>query len=284
MNYINVATACLLFVSSSVSAEQQTANAKSAEVFRVPPYPSEPHWKEITNKKDDRTELVEWIPADQTENTIKDILTKQIFYNLKDADPSAFVSGILKGVGKACERARVNGPKEQTENGYSVAYAQAYCANQKGAAKDVDIFIKAIRGTDALDVVQREFRRPAQPGATPGITTFSKDQVEEMKTRLTAQNVANKFLVEDVQLCPLTGGTGTCGQTATPASLTAPVSPFVEGKSTAEDVKTALGKPEHENHNPDGRFFYGYSSPNGMVTYLFDSKGVLIRIRGYKMK
>ena len=40
--------------------------------------------------------------------------------------------------------------------------------NGSGAAKDVDILVKAISGHDALYVVQREFRRPAQPGATPG--------------------------------------------------------------------------------------------------------------------
>jgi hypothetical protein len=102
-----------------------------------------------------------------------------------------------------------------------------------------------------------------------------------MKARITAYNVADKFLVEEVQLCPATGGTGACSKTATPASATAPANTFVEGKSTAEDVKAALGKPDHENHNPDGRFVYLYSSPNGMITYLFDSKGVLIRIRGY---
>jgi len=222
-NYFNIAAICLLLVSAGISARPQTTNAERTEAFKVPPYPSEPRWKEITNKKDDRMELVEWIPADQTENAILDILTKQVFYNKKNEDPSAFVSRILSGVGKSCERARVNGPKSQTENGYPVAYAQVYCVNQKGAAKDVDIFIKAIRGESALYVVQREFRRPAKPGATAGITVFSTDQLEQMKARITAQNVANKFLVEDVQLCPLTGGKGVCGGTSTPAaSVTAP--------------------------------------------------------------
>jgi hypothetical protein len=85
-------------------------------------------------------------------------------------------------------------------------------STKKGAALDVDIFIKAIRGKDALYVVQREFRRPAQRGATPGLTEFSQDQFAEMKARLVAQQVADKFLVEDVQLCPLTGGTGACAK------------------------------------------------------------------------
>ncbi|MFL6389432.1 MAG: hypothetical protein ACJ71U_18285 [Terriglobales bacterium] len=224
LDCLNIAAICLLLLWVSNFAKAQTKDAKSTEVLIVPPYPSEPRWKEITNKKNDRMELVEWVPADQRDNTkglfvrhgeIRDILTKQIFYTAKDEDPSAFVSRILAGVSKACQRARVNGPKAQTENGYPVAYAQAYCVNQKGAATDVDIFIKAIHGKDALYVVQREFRRPAQRGATPGITEFSQDQLEEMKARILAQQIADRFLVEDVQLCPLTGGTGACDKTST---------------------------------------------------------------------
>jgi hypothetical protein len=137
-------------------------------------------------------------------------LTQQEFYDLRDDNPVALVSRILADVGNACEHARVNGPKEQREDGYAVAYAQAYCANQKGAAKDVDIFIKAIQGKDALYVVQREFRRPAQAGAIPGVTMFPKDQLDVMKERLAAYQAANDFLASEVLLCPLTGGSGRC--------------------------------------------------------------------------
>lgn len=229
-DYLNIAATCLLLLWVSNFAKAQTKDAQSTEVLIVPPYPSEPRWKEITNKKNNRMELVEWIPADQRDNArglfvrqsgIRDILTKQIFYSSKDEDPSAFVSKILADVGKACQRARVNGPKAQKENSYPVAYAQAYCLNQKGTAMDVDIFIKAMRGKDALYVVQREFRRPAQRGGTPGVTTFSQDQFEEMKARLVAQQIADRFLVEDVQLCPLTSGTAACDKAGTSGSSVA---------------------------------------------------------------
>jgi hypothetical protein len=127
-------------VSVCAYSQQGPDGAKAAESFRVPPYPSDTPWKEITNKKNVQVELVEWIPNDQTENEIKDILTEQVFYAANGQEPSTFVSGILNRVGQACEGARVNGPKEQTENGYAVAYAQAYCTNQKGTSKDIDIF------------------------------------------------------------------------------------------------------------------------------------------------
>ncbi len=186
------------------------ATPKSTEVLVVAPYPGGAPWKEITHQANANGEIVEWIPSDQGIADIKDILTRQVFLGLKKQDPATFLREVLQRMGGACERARTNGPKEATEHGYAVAYAQAYCSNQKGAAKDADIFLKAIRGNDALYVVQREFRRPAQPGATPGIATFSKDQMGEASARLNAQSVANRFLVESVQLCPGTPGTDHC--------------------------------------------------------------------------
>jgi hypothetical protein len=47
-------------------------------MLEVPPYPSDTPWKEITDKKNERMEMVEWIPADQSEDTIRVILTKQV--------------------------------------------------------------------------------------------------------------------------------------------------------------------------------------------------------------
>ena len=176
--------------------------AQAEEHLVMAPYPASVPWKNITDKHNDVQTLKEWIPADQNEAAIKDILTEQIFRNLKGRDPSDFVSDFLRRVGGACARVRVNGPKPGTENGYRVAYAQAYCANQIGANMDVDIFAKAIAGRDGLYVVQREFRRPAQPGAVPGVAEFSKDQLGEMTARMKAQAAANDFLVKQVALKP----------------------------------------------------------------------------------
>ena len=110
-------------------------------------------------------------------------------------------------VSRKCARAgspsaRVNGPKAASENGYRVAYAQAYCVNQTGAALDVDIFIKAVAGKDALYVVQREFHRPTEKGVA-GVRSASLDQIK-------AQVAADKFLVSQVQLCPPASGKGAC--------------------------------------------------------------------------
>lgn len=181
------------------------AFAGSGEKLTVPPYPGKPAWKNITDKGNAQQHLREWIPSNQTEATIRDILTEQIFYAARGADPAAFVRNFLIGAARACDRVRVNGPTRQTQNGYAVAYAQVYCVHQRGTPFDVDIFLKAIGGKDALYVVQREFRRPMQPGAAPGVVAFPKDQMAQMKARLAAQAAADKFLASAVQLCPPKG-------------------------------------------------------------------------------
>lgn len=176
------------------------ATSALAETLVVPPYPAKLAWKNITDKGNERAKIVEWIPADQSENNIRDILTEQVFYTIKNGDPAAMVASIATGAQAACDYLRANGPKRGTENGYPVAYGQIYCSHQKGTAFDVDIFIKAIGGHDALYVVQREFHRPTQENGVAGVVVLQKG--EDPAAFLAAQVTADKYLVSAVKLSP----------------------------------------------------------------------------------
>lgn len=245
-----------------------------AETFVVPPYPANPPWKAITNKENADQKLMEWIPANQSETVIDDILTEQVFYRLKNVDPAMFMQTIVKGTAQACDHVRVNGPTRKTESGYPVAYAQIYCGHQKGTTIDVDIFVKAIGGHDAMYVAQREFHRPAAFGGVPGVVSFAKGQDAQMKAFTAAHAAADNYLVSQVHLC---AGSSCAPQPASGGTVT------VQGMATADQVKAKLGKPSYEDHNPDGRFIYMYDQPGSRVTaYLFDSGGHLIRIRAYQ--
>ena len=90
LNYLNIAAICLLWVSNF--AQAQTKDAKSTEVLIVPPYPSEPHWKEITNKKNNRWSrhlLIRQVIQrdDRTPECNTGHSDEQIFYDLKDEIP-----------------------------------------------------------------------------------------------------------------------------------------------------------------------------------------------------
>ena len=60
------------------------------------------------------------------------------------------------------------------------------------------------------------------------------------------------------------------------------VAGYVAGEATSNLVKSCMGQPEHEDHNPDGRYVYLYRPDiHTIMSFLFDSKGKLIRTRGY---
>lgn len=205
MRTLLVAATAAFLIAASYAAAQQPV-----EIFKVPAYSGVVPWKQITSKKTDRAELVEWIPEDQSEDSIRDILTKQVFYGAAGQDASSFTTGLLARVRQSCAQVRVNGPKQQVEHGYDVAYAQAFCTNQRTAGKDVDIFVKTIRGNEGLYVVQREFRRPAQPGAVAGVQSFTKEQMTELQALMASRSAANSFLVQSVRLCPASEAAATC--------------------------------------------------------------------------
>jgi hypothetical protein len=274
----------------------------SAETLLVPSYPATPPWKIITNKSNALMLMREWIPADQTEDDIKDILTEQHFFKSR-MTPAEFINGMFQRVGSQCTGLRVNGPVEHVENGFAIAYAQIYCSGQKGTGKDVDIFLKALAGSEAFYVVQYEIRRPVDKNRTPGVIMFSGDQVEAMKAMLARQAGANKYLSEQVKLCAATDANGTCApgtavETTKPATAPPPnpgelrrladdVSAtygLVPGKSTADDVRAKFGKPTFENRHGDGRSVLLFDAPEGkgrQLGCLFDADGILTAIRLY---
>ncbi|HTQ15301.1 MAG TPA: hypothetical protein VMH86_15625 [Rhizomicrobium sp.] len=264
--------------------------AVAAETLSVPPYPAAAPWKKITDIHNDKQVWIEWIPADQSADDVQDILTEQIFYAQKGQSAADFLTGVFQRIAGACRAVSVNGPVPGTENGYGIAYGQVYCVGQKGADKDVDIFIKAIAGNDALYVVQREFRRPAAPGAVPGLRKFPNDEGDAARAALAAQREANDYLENQVKLCAdatagACGGAG--GAAAPPASQDSDdVSPsfgFVAGKTTQDEVEDKFGRPMVQSHIPDGHHVDTYSFKDGslIVSFLFDKDGVLVRTRAY---
>ena len=256
------------------------AGAANAETLVVPPYPSPTPWKKVTDHADAKLTWFEWIPAEQSENAIRDILAEQIFPTEKGADPSEFTRGWLKRMIDSCRDAKVNGPTAGAENGFSVAYAQVYCVDSKGT--DVDILFKAIAGRDALYVVQREFRRPTEPGEVAGMRNFGKDQGDAAKAALEAQNAANDYLVSKVKLCA-NADNGSCAP-GTAKSEQADKWP-VEGKTTASEVRDKLGRPMMENRSDPrhtGEYVLMFEGKDGtMYGFLFDKNDVLEHLRVY---
>jgi hypothetical protein len=186
----------ILAAAIAVVALAAAGAAQAAERLVLAPYPASPPWKEVTNRVSGLQFLREQIPANQTIAAYRDILTAQSFPQQAGVDPAAYLRNVAQGVTGACRGVRISGPTPRREAGYAVAYAQFYCGRQNGESFGVVMFFKAIAGTDALYVVQREFRVP--PSATPGVMSGSPAATLAL---LNAQQTADKYLLEQVYLC-----------------------------------------------------------------------------------
>lgn len=173
--------------------------ASAAERLVVKPYPANPAWVLATDGMSEVGPLQEYIPAGQTLEDHRDILSVQTFPDLQRVPPSDFLRSLLGGVNQACSAVLVNGPVEQTEGGFKVAYGQAYCGQQHGKSYGLHIFFKIIQGREALYVINREFRTPASK--TPGALAFPPERKDDALALFKAEGEANTYLTDGVYLC-----------------------------------------------------------------------------------
>jgi hypothetical protein len=163
------------------------------------PFPGPAKWKEVTNKSGPDGWMRESIPSDQEAPNHKDIFVSQAFNKLPSADPADFMNEMMKRSTSVCEKVRVNGPNTRTESGYEVAYGQVFCGKQKEKDFGLQMWIKVLKGKNALYVVQREFRVPVSE--VGGVISFSKEQMQEMVAIMDASKTTDQYLVRDVYLC-----------------------------------------------------------------------------------
>jgi hypothetical protein len=186
--------------------------ARAQERLVLAPYPGGTPWRLVTDKAIGARFMREQIPADQTPEDFRDILTAQSFPQYQGS-PAGFLSGVFASAQKDCDALAVNGPKTLEEHGHLVAYAQVYCGRRKGKTYGMHMFFKAIQGADALYVVNRDFRTP--PSDYPGTLTFPKGQEAQAIGFLKAEGEANRYLEDSVYLCaPQSTGSGCAAQTA----------------------------------------------------------------------
>jgi hypothetical protein len=130
------------------------------------------------------------------------------------------------------------------------------------------------------------------------LTKFTKDQLPEAQARLVAQGAANKFLTDQVKLCPHGVTAGACAGTdaapvapaaSPPASSSDSVSIDgwpIPGKTTADEVRNKLGRPMTINHMDPmhvGQYSMVFVGQNGaLFAFLFDKNDLVVRMQVYK--
>jgi len=170
------------------------ASARGEERLVLEPYPGQP-WQDVVNQANGVHFFHEQMPQGQTPDNFQDLLTSQSLTTFTGT-PSEFLTGAFAQLSQNCETVETVGPTAAEEQGRRVAYGRLYCGKQKGQAFGAHMFFKVIKGSDALYVIDRDFRMP--PTDHPSTPTLPEDQAI---TLLQAEGAARKYLNEQVYVC-----------------------------------------------------------------------------------
>jgi hypothetical protein len=132
----------------------------------------------------------EMVPTTETVNNWTEMVTVQIFYNMK-ATPEQFVDKMASGWKSACPGATSSAIASGPENGYPSGVWLLNCPKNPGTGKPEITWIKAVQGNDSFYVVQKAFK-----------FTPSKDEVVQWMKYLHSIAVCDSRLADSA--CPQT--------------------------------------------------------------------------------
>ncbi len=185
------------------------SGASAAERLVLEPYPGPP-WKDVVNHASGKVFVREQIPESQSPEDLHDVLTAQSVPGYRGT-PAAFVSNAMADLSRNCETFETVGPTSGEEQGRQVAYGRLYCGKQKGQPNGAHIFFKAILGSEALYVIDRDFRIPASEH--PSAPVLPEDQAVSF---LQAEGTAKKYLSDQVYVCDPVFPEARCASEAVP--------------------------------------------------------------------
>src|SRR5262249_20184093 len=139
----------------------------------------------------DKQLINEMVPQGETVKDWTEMVTVQIFRNLRGVAPGAMRDNIAAGWMKACPQGTQQPVVDTTENGYSTLIWLLTCPNNAQTGKPEWTWFKAVRGNDSFYVVQKAFR-----------FVPSKEQIETWMRYLKTVGVCDSRLPE--RACPKT--------------------------------------------------------------------------------
>lgn len=145
---VNVFFCCLCAFPLALSAELNNENllVSMPENFKVD-----------FEKKEKHMTMMEMVPVDQSVQNWTQMVTVQVFFNLK-ISLEDFQSQLKKLWATSCSESESIPIREGTENGYSFMIWLQACPLNKTTNKPELTWFKTIRGNDSLYVVQKAFK------------------------------------------------------------------------------------------------------------------------------
>jgi hypothetical protein len=116
-----------------------------------------PGFKIDFQQKNQNMLISEMVPVAQSVNNWTEMVTVQVFYNLK-ATPEQFKARMDQGLAAACPGSETAPVTHGDENGYPVLVWLQNCPLNKATGKPEITWIKAIQGKDSFYVTQIAFK------------------------------------------------------------------------------------------------------------------------------
>jgi len=121
----------------------------------------------------DRNLMTDFVPSGETVDDWNEMLTVQVFRNLKDLTAAAFLQNVGGMYLKACPDTAKNEIVTGKVNSYAVSMLALKCPSNPKTGKPETTVFRAIRGKDALYVVQHAWKTVPSDGAKRAISTSS---------------------------------------------------------------------------------------------------------------
>jgi hypothetical protein len=109
--------------------------------------------------KSTRQAIAEYVPEQESVENWSRMVTVQIFYDLKSADPEAFAGKLAKQWLAACSGGGAHKATSNVENGYKFSLWIYNCPRNPQTGKPENMWMKAVSGADSLYSVQYAYRR-----------------------------------------------------------------------------------------------------------------------------
>ena len=144
----------LIFLGGGAASSSAFAGLQAENILT----PLPPEFKIGFSTRDGRMDMAEYVPKAETVDEWSKMITVQIFHGLENVDAERFARGLQQRWVGGCAGGQGNEVHNGVENGYPVAVWMYTCPLNPQTNKPENMWMKVIRGSDALYGVQYAFR------------------------------------------------------------------------------------------------------------------------------
>ena len=146
-------TACSLIVAAGLSAPALAQLENENLLLSMPP-----GYKVDFQKKQGSASITEMVPNAETVQNWTEMVTVQVFYNMKTVTPQEFKGRLEQLWASSCPKASSKSVAEGVEHGYPTLMWVLFCPLNPSTGKPENTWLKAIQGRDSFYLVQKAYK------------------------------------------------------------------------------------------------------------------------------